>query len=60
MPRIRFDLAQQGITPKRWELGALARGATVTYHGQKFTYPVADGGRGLLVYLNGGNCEKNL
>jgi hypothetical protein len=28
MPRIRFDLAQQGITPKRWELEALARGAT--------------------------------
>lgn len=42
IPRIRFDLAQRGITPKRWELEALARGATVTYDGQKFTYPVAD------------------
>lgn len=42
IPRIRFDLAQHGITPKRWELEALARGASVTYDGQKFTYPVAD------------------
>ncbi|EAY7624879.1 replication endonuclease [Salmonella enterica] len=42
IPRIRFDLVQHGITPKRWELEALARGATVTYDGQKFTYPVAD------------------
>ncbi len=42
IPRIRFDLAQHGITPKRWELEALARGATVTFDGQKFTYPVAD------------------
>ncbi|CAI2467994.1 Bacteriophage replication gene A protein (GPA) [Serratia ficaria] len=42
MPKIRFELAQNGITPERWELLALARGATVTYGGQKFTYPVAD------------------
>ncbi|ELX6741367.1 replication endonuclease, partial [Salmonella enterica] len=42
IPRIRFDLAQHGITPKRWELEALARGATVTYDGKRFTYPVAD------------------
>ncbi|MBS6146326.1 MAG: replication endonuclease [Klebsiella aerogenes] len=42
IPRIRFDLAQHGITPKRWELEALARGATVIYDGQKFSYPVTD------------------
>ncbi len=42
IPRIRFELAQQGITPQRWELQALARGATVTFDGQKFSYPVAD------------------
>ncbi|EPO5286601.1 replication endonuclease [Enterobacter kobei] len=41
-PRIRFELAQQGITPQRWELQALARGATVTFDGQKFSYSVAD------------------
>ena len=27
--RIRVDLAQNGIRPQRWELEALARGATV-------------------------------
>ena len=42
IPRIRFELAQQGITPQRWELQALARGATVTFGGQKFFFPVAD------------------
>lgn len=41
IPRIRFDLTQHGITPKRWELEALARGASVAYDGQKFMYPVA-------------------
>ncbi|HBM8099322.1 TPA: replication A protein, partial [Escherichia coli] len=40
--RIRVDLAQNGIRPQRWELEALARGATVNYDGKKFTYPVAD------------------
>lgn len=40
--RIRFDLAQHGITPERWELGVLARGATVTYGEKKFSYAVAD------------------
>ncbi|MEI9826264.1 replication endonuclease [Enterobacter bugandensis] len=40
--RIRFDLAQQGITPERWELEVLARGATVTYGEKKFGYAVAD------------------
>ncbi len=39
---IRVDLAQNGIRPQRWELEALARGATVNYDGEKFTYPVAD------------------
>ncbi|MFY4658598.1 replication protein, partial [Escherichia coli] len=34
--------AQNGIRPQRWELEALARGATVYYDGEKFTYPVAD------------------
>ncbi|HEX4500254.1 MAG TPA: replication endonuclease [Scandinavium sp.] len=42
IPRIRFELAQNGITPQRWELQALARGATVKFDGQKFSYPVAD------------------
>lgn len=36
--KIRFDLAQDGITPERWELDALARGATVIYGDKKFTY----------------------
>ncbi|EFH6051727.1 TPA: hypothetical protein JLJ58_000928 [Escherichia coli] len=40
--RIRVDLAQNGIRPQRWELEALARGATINYGGKKFTYPVTD------------------
>ncbi|HAT3729931.1 replication endonuclease [Serratia marcescens] len=42
IPRILLELAQQGIMPQRWEYQALARGATVTFDGQKFSYPVAD------------------
>lgn len=41
--KIRFDLAQEGITPERWELDALARGATVIYGDKKFKYRAADG-----------------
>lgn len=40
--KISFDLAQEGITPERWELDALARGATVIYGDKKFKYPAAD------------------
>lgn len=47
--RIRFDLAQHGITPERWELDVLARGATVTFGEKKFTYPVADEWPGLPI-----------
>lgn len=39
IPRIRADLAQEGITPERWEVDALARGAVVTYGEKKFSYP---------------------
>lgn len=41
--KIRFNLAQEGITPERWELDALARGATVIYGDKKFKYGAADG-----------------
>lgn len=40
--RIRVDQAQHGITPTRWELEVLARGATMIFDKQKFTYPVVD------------------
>lgn len=40
--RIRADLAQHGIIPQRWELEVLARGATMTYGGRKFIYPIID------------------
>lgn len=40
--QIRFELTQQGISPQRWELEALTRGATVIYDGKKFSYPVAE------------------
>lgn len=42
--KICFDLAQEGITPERWELEALACGATVIYGDKKFKYVAADGG----------------
>ncbi len=42
MAQIRFDLAQKGITPERWELDALSRGATVIYGDRKFSYPASD------------------
>jgi len=42
IPKIRFDLAQEVITPERWELEALARGATVIYGDKKFSYAAAD------------------
>ncbi|HFH2655076.1 TPA: replication endonuclease [Escherichia coli] len=40
--KIRFDLAQEGITPERWALEALARGATVIYGDKKIKYAAAD------------------
>ncbi|MCM7075361.1 replication endonuclease [Enterobacter roggenkampii] len=40
--RIRVDLAQHGIKPKRWELEALSRGAVVIYEELKLAYPVND------------------
>ncbi|EPE6767706.1 hypothetical protein ACSKQ6_004085, partial [Escherichia coli] len=40
--RIRVDLAQNGIRPQRWELEALARGATITYGRKTFIYPTID------------------
>lgn len=40
--KIRFDLAQEGIIPERWELSVLARGATVFYGDKKFKYQAAD------------------
>ncbi|MFU2167631.1 replication endonuclease [Lelliottia nimipressuralis] len=40
--KIRFDLAQEGINPERWELDALARGAMVIYGDKKFKYVTAD------------------
>lgn len=46
--KIRFDLAQEGITPERWELDALARGATVIYGDKKFRYPAAYEWPGIL------------
>jgi len=39
IPRIRLELAQEGITAERWELNALTRGATVIFDGKEFSYP---------------------
>lgn len=50
IPKIRFDLAQEGITPERWELDVLARGATVFYGDQKFSYVAAEEWPGFTSY----------
>ncbi|MFE8048625.1 replication endonuclease [Brenneria goodwinii] len=42
IPRIQRDLSQRGITAQRWELEALARGATVKIDGESISYPVTD------------------
>ncbi|HIC7404708.1 TPA: replication endonuclease [Enterobacter hormaechei] len=53
--KIRCDLAQEGITPERWELEALARGATVIYGDKKFKYAFVEEWIDMLVvsFLNG-------
>lgn len=42
IPQIYRDLLSQGITPERWELEALARGALVMFDGKKFSYLAVD------------------
>lgn len=39
VPQIWLELMRHGITPERWELRALTRGAAVNYDGQTFSYP---------------------
>ncbi|MHA7846751.1 hypothetical protein [Serratia sp. D1N4] len=46
IPKIRLELAQEGITAERWALKALARGATVSFNGKQFSYPPLDEWRG--------------
>lgn len=40
--KIRFELAQEGIVPERWEVEALARGATVIYGDKRFCFAVQE------------------
>jgi len=40
MPQIYRELAGHSIKPERWEVEALARGATVSYGDKVFSYPV--------------------
>lgn len=37
--KIRFDLSQNGITPKKWEIEVLARGGKVIIDGDEYFYP---------------------
>ncbi|HHP7834906.1 TPA: hypothetical protein ACSHSI_001890 [Serratia marcescens] len=37
IPKIRLELAQQGITAERWELKALTRGAAIIFGDQQFS-----------------------
>lgn len=58
MSCIRVDLAQNGIRPQRWELEALARGATVNYDGKHFTYQVADEWPGFSTVLESNSVKR--
>jgi large subunit ribosomal protein L30 len=40
--KIRFELAQEGIVPERWEIEALVRGATVIYGDKRFCFAVQE------------------
>lgn len=40
--KIRLDLAQEGITPERWELDVLVREGTVFYGDKKIRYVAAE------------------
>lgn len=40
--KIRFELAQEDIVPERWEIEALARGATVIYGDKRFCFAVQE------------------
>lgn len=42
IPRIRLDLVQHDISPERWELEVLARGAMMICGEKKFSYTGAD------------------
>jgi len=46
---IRVDLAEHGITAKRWELEVLARGATIIFNDQSFTYVIDEEWSGFSV-----------
>lgn len=40
--KIRIELAQEGIVPERWEVEALARGATIIYGDKRFRFAVQE------------------
>ena len=40
--KIRFKLAQEGIVPERWEVEAMAKGATVIYGDKRFSFAVQE------------------
>ncbi|CAI1948087.1 Uncharacterised protein [Serratia fonticola] len=42
IPKIRLELARDGITAERWELRALVRGGKVRYNGKLYVYPLLD------------------
>ncbi len=40
IPKIRLELARDGITAERWELRALVRGGKVSYNGKLYSCPL--------------------
>lgn len=42
IPKIRLELALDGLTAELWELKALARGGKVRFNGKQFSYPLLD------------------
>lgn len=46
IPKIRFELAQEGIVAEFWELRVLVRGGKISYNGILHSYPAFDEWRG--------------
>ncbi|MEL5681247.1 replication endonuclease [Serratia nevei] len=42
IPKIRLELALDGLIAELWELKALARGGKVSFNGKQFSYPLFD------------------
>lgn len=50
IPKIRLELARDGITAERWELRSLVRGGKVSYNDKLYSYPALDEWSGFNIH----------